>query len=89
MQLNGFTEMDLSTKKQIVGGAWFTTVLASIPILVSGIATLAGAYRVLFSDSGEIKTKEGLSQKWDKSNGVSAPGKISNASTTIPIYYVY
>ncbi|MGZ9414645.1 hypothetical protein [Mycoplasma sp. 5370] len=69
-----------------IGGSFaFAAVLPYIPLMVSSIASLVASAKMATSSSGEIKTKEGLSQKWDsptaKDNG--------NTKTINPIYFIY
>ncbi|MBN3534406.1 hypothetical protein [Mycoplasma procyoni] len=84
--------MDTSKLKKLseqdcneIGGAGFAAIVPFIPLIVSSIASLVGSFKSLVSSSGEIKTKEGLTQKWD--NPSNAPKEAKSSVT--PIYFIY
>lgn len=86
MELNGFQKM-LDKDKQNIGGAGIpiatiTSAVSMLPTITNSFASIAGTIKSMFSNSGEIKTKE-LSVKWDNPQ----PKEISSKIT--PVYFVY
>ncbi|MGY6172508.1 hypothetical protein ACW95P_04140 [Candidatus Mycoplasma pogonae] len=93
MDFSDFKPVKPQQKQEIYGGALpglFVGIVASLPAIVSAVASLAASFKTLFSDSGEIKTKEGLTQKWDTKSGKELKNPLKpNAHATMPIYFIY
>ncbi|UVD81427.1 hypothetical protein NV226_01685 [Mycoplasma iguanae] len=93
MELKNFTKLDKVAKQEIAAagfGLIFASIISALPVIVSAISSLAGSFRIMSSDSGEIKSKDGTVQKWDKSNTNETRSNVrSGASTVLPTYFIY
>ncbi|WGI36339.1 hypothetical protein [Mesomycoplasma lagogenitalium] len=79
---NKFTKLS-EQESEIIGGAGFAAIVPYIPVIISGIASLVGSFKALTSTNGEIKTKEGLVQKWD------SPQQKETKVSSSPVYFIY
>lgn len=94
-----FVVMNKQKKKEIGAsgpgavGVFVTGLISLLPVITSSIASLAASFKTLNSDNGELKTKEGLTQKWETKNSAvatkSSTIKSENAINNVPIYFVY
>ena len=72
MQLKGFTKIEQKKASEIYGGGTITLVASLLPVLAPAFNSIVTSLKILFSDKGEIKNKDGTATKWenyeDKSN---------------------
>ncbi|MGL5732568.1 MAG: hypothetical protein ACRCXE_00635 [Metamycoplasmataceae bacterium] len=79
MNKTGFTKISNEKAAQTYGGSPLIFLGALIPLVVPAVSSLVTSFKLLFSDKGEVKSKDGTSSKWekyeDKSTGI--PNKIT------------
>ncbi|MGL6124906.1 MAG: hypothetical protein ACRC1F_00235 [Metamycoplasmataceae bacterium] len=66
MNKNGFTKISDEKAAQTYGGSPLIFLGALLPLVIPAISSLVTSFKVLFSDKGEVKTKDGTSSKWEK-----------------------
>lgn len=65
MQSKGFTKISDSTASNTYGGSGLLLLGTLLPMIIPAISALATSFKVLFSDKGEVKTKDGSTSKWE------------------------
>ncbi|QCZ36984.1 hypothetical protein [Mycoplasma nasistruthionis] len=76
MKLNQLNKVSENEKKNLNPGFAFTTLLTALPAILTGINTVVGIFKSMFSSAGSVKTKEN-EIKWD-SSAKKAPKVMEN-----------
>lgn len=75
MNTNGFTKITDEKAANTYGGSPLIFLGALLPLVLPAITTVVSSFKLLFSDKGEVKSKDGTSTKWenyeDKSNALT------------------
>lgn len=66
MNTNGFTKISNEKAAQTYGGSPLIFLGALLPLVIPAVSSLVTSFKLLFSDKGEVKAKDGTSSKWEK-----------------------
>ncbi|MDK2819954.1 MAG: hypothetical protein KFW07_03895 [Mycoplasmataceae bacterium] len=73
MQLKGFIKIEQNKASEIYGGGALSLMTSLLPVIAPAFSSIVTSLKILFSDKGEVKNKDGTATKWenyeDKSNG--------------------
>jgi hypothetical protein len=63
MTTKGFTKMTDNQSSQIYGGSAIAILGSLLPIIIPAVTSLVSSFKLLFSDKGEVKGKDGTVTK--------------------------
>ncbi len=66
MDINGFKRITDDQAAKTYGGSPLFFLGTLFPMILPVVSSLVSSFKLLFSDKGEIKTKDGTSSKWEK-----------------------
>ncbi len=66
MKNEGFIKISDNKASQIYGGSSLMFLGALLPIVLPAVTSLVSSFKLLFSDKGEVKSKDGTTAKWEK-----------------------
>ncbi len=66
MNINGFKKISDDQAAKTYGGSGMFFLGTLLPLVLPAVSSIVSSFKLLFSDKGEVKNKDGTHSKWEK-----------------------